>query len=177
MEINIKANVDDALRENSANKRRVVQAAVRSLNRTADQVRGAGVKAMAEELNLKQKTVRDKMRVVRAKRETLLAIVIATGKPIGMINFRARQTAAGVTAMLFKKRKLYKGAFISTMPGGHVGVFRRRSKKRLPIREMWGPSIPATMAQKHIYSALEKVVDVRWPINFAADLKYYLNRK
>jgi len=79
------------------------------------------------------------------------------------------------------------------MPGGHVGVFRQRdsnagyikkrvygnrkpSKHSLKIREMWGPGIPGTMAQDHIYKALENIARTRWPINFEADLKYYLNK-
>jgi hypothetical protein len=176
MQINIKADVSQALRENEKNKRRVIQAAVRSLNRTADQVRSAGTKSIAEELGVKQKVVRDGLRVIRAKNSTLTAIVVASGKPLGLISFKARQTAAGVTAVIGGKRQLFKGAFIGIMPGGHRGVFRRRTNKRLPIREMYGGSIPSTMAGRVIYTALERVVDVRWPINFAADLRYYLSR-
>lgn len=176
MQINIKADVDATLRTLRADRAKVLQAAVRSLNRTADQVRGTGVKSIAAAMGIKQKTVRDGLRVIRARRSTLTSIVVATGKAIGLIHFRARQTRAGVMATVGGKRRLFKGAFISTMPGGHIGVFRRRTDKRLPIREMWGPSIPGTMAEDHIYKSLERVVDIRWPINFAADLKYYLNR-
>lgn len=177
MEINIKADVAETLRELSHKKRQVIQAAVRSLNRTADQVRTAAVKSVAGEMGIKSKTVRERLRVIRAKRDTLTAIVVGTGRQIGLVDFRARQTPAGVTVSVGGKRKLYKGAFLTTMPGGHRGVFRRRTKNRLPIREMWGPSIPGTMAQDHIYNALEKLAAVRWRVNFAADLKYYLNRK
>ena len=188
MQINIKADVSQALRENEANRKRVLQAAVRSLNRTADQVRTAGVKSISAELGTKQKTVREQLRVIRATRSKLASIVVGTGKAIGLIHFHARQTAAGVVVTLYGKKKLFKGAFIQTMPGGHRGIFRRRhgtgwskgrprtSSPNLPIREMWGPGVPGTMASKHIFEALEKHARTRWPINFAADLKYYLNK-
>lgn len=177
MQINIKADVDATLRALSDQKAAVVKATTRALNRTADQVRTVAVKRIAGELGIKQKIVRDGIRVIRAKSRTLTAIVVATGRPLGLIHFRARQTAAGVVVTLGGKRKLYKGAFIGVMPGGHRGVFRRSTDKRLPIRELWGLSIPGTMGQKHIYSALERTVSIRWPINFAADLKFYTNRK
>jgi len=193
MQISIKADVDQTLRDLSGERVNVLKAAVRSLNRTADQVRTAGVRSIAQEMGLKQKVVRDGLRVVRANRRTLTSIVVATGQAIGLINFRAHKMGAGVLVTIRGERTLFKGAFIATMPGGHRGVFRRRNfsdgfiKKRIfgnrkanlhsvKIRELWGPSIPDTMAQTNIYKALERVVDVRWPINFAADLKYYLNR-
>lgn len=176
MQITVKADVNATLRALKDKRGRVLQAAVRSLNRTADQVRSAGVKSISAELGIKQKTVRDGLRVVRARRATLTSIVIGTGKQIGLINFRARQTKAGVVVILGGKKKLFKGAFIGIMPGGHRGVFRRRTSRRLPIREMWGPGIPGTMAQDHIYKALENIARTRWPINFEADLKYYLNK-
>lgn len=36
------------------------------------------------------------------------------------------------------KRTIVRGAFVATMRSGHVGVFRRQSLSRLPIRELLG---------------------------------------
>jgi hypothetical protein len=36
------------------------------------------------------------------------------------------------------KRTLVKGAFVATMKSGHVGIFRREGKARLPIKELRG---------------------------------------
>jgi hypothetical protein len=36
------------------------------------------------------------------------------------------------------KRALLKGAFVATMKSGHVGIFRREGKARLPIEELRG---------------------------------------
>jgi hypothetical protein len=176
MRIEVKADVAQALRANRNKQRAVNRAAVRALNRTADQVRSAGAKSIAQELGLKQKTVRERLRVIRARRGDLRSVVVATGEQLGLIHFKARQVAAGVTVMLRGKRELKKGAFIATMPGGHRGVFRRRTRKRLPIREMWGPGIPFTMAEQHIFSALERLARKRWAVNFASDLRFYLGR-
>lgn len=46
---------------------------------------------------------------------------------------KVRQTKAG-------GRKLIKGAFIRTMSSGHTGVYRRTTKRSLPIKELYGPS-------------------------------------
>lgn len=49
------------------------------------------------------------------------------GGRIPLIAFKAKQTRAGVTAQIRKgePRRLYPGAFITTLKSGHRGVFRR----------------------------------------------------
>jgi hypothetical protein len=38
-------------------------------------------------------------------------------------------------------------AFIATMASGHTGVFARKTKKRLPIQELFGPSLGRVFAK------------------------------
>lgn len=38
-------------------------------------------------------------------------------------------------------KELVKSAFIAVMPSGHRGVFKRVKKARLPIKELYGPSL------------------------------------
>lgn len=57
--------------------------------------------------------------------------------------FGARQTKAGVTYRISKKRskKTIKGAFGPKIPRLGGNVYSRTSKKRLPIRKLYGPSV------------------------------------
>jgi hypothetical protein len=65
--------------------------------------------------------------------------VKASGDPVPLIAYPARQTRKGVSVEVNRgKRTLIKGAFIATMKNGHRGVFQRKGKARLPIRELLG---------------------------------------
>ncbi len=58
-----------------------------------------------------------------------------TGKQVPLGKYPARQTKKGVSVLVNKgQRKLIKGAFIAKMKSGHVGVFVREGKARLPIQ-------------------------------------------
>lgn len=56
-----------------------------------------------------------------------------------------------------------KHAFYAVMPNGHVGIFERAGRGRLPIKEMSGVAIPQLFTQKDIKkAALERGLEVYW---------------
>jgi hypothetical protein len=62
-----------------------------------------------------------------------------SGEPVPLVAYPHRQTKKGVSVEVNRgKRTLVKGAFVATMRSGHKGVFKRRGKERLPIRELLG---------------------------------------
>lgn len=62
-----------------------------------------------------------------------------SGEPVPLVAYPMRQTKKGVTVEVNRgKRTLVKGSFVATMASGHKGVFQRRGKARLPIRELFG---------------------------------------
>lgn len=62
-----------------------------------------------------------------------------SGERVPLIAYPHRQTKKGVSVEVNRgKRTLIKGAFIATMKSGHEGVFQRRGKGRLPIKELTG---------------------------------------
>lgn len=59
----------------------------------------------------------------------------AWGKEVPLGKYPSRQTRRGVSIMVNRgQRKLIRGAFIARMKSGHVGVFMREGKSRLPIK-------------------------------------------
>jgi hypothetical protein len=65
--------------------------------------------------------------------------VDVSGKPVPLYAYPHRQTKKGVSVQVNRgKRTLLAGAFVATMRSGHVGIFRRRGKERLPIEELRG---------------------------------------
>jgi len=124
----------------------------RALNKTATTVRSKTVKAAAAETGVKQKTLRRNTFIRRARFRNLVAVVILKQTRIPAVELSARQTRRGVTIRTGKgRREVLRHAFITTMPTGHRGVFRRLGQTRLPIKEWWA---------KGFLTALEPVLPV-----------------
>lgn len=130
-------------------RERAPQAEVRALNRAAVSVRTLLVKNIAADTGLKSGTVRERISITNATESSKVARVSVSGKRIPLIDFGARGPepsrgrGRGVTARNPGGAGRYPHAFIATVgTGGHRGVFERRTRKRLPIRELFGPSLP-----------------------------------
>lgn len=113
----------------------------RGLNRTATSARTEISRSLSKRIGLKIKDVRDKLSLQRASYSNWRSAVRISGKKIGLIKFRVRQTKKGVTYKHGRKRVLVRHAFIATMKTGHRGVFLRKGIERLPIKEIRGPSL------------------------------------
>src|SRR5262245_2038976 len=107
---------------------------------------------------------------------------MAKGGRIPLIEFRAREVRQGTTYTLQGGRGLAASAFIATMRSGHTGVFRRRRTQgpvpihhqrgrrqasagfpmagRLPISELYGPSLVHIMRAKGLALILPQIDDV-----------------
>lgn len=138
------------------------KAAGGALNDVAKTVRSRITKRIAKTIALKQKDIRNNIRLSkRGDHITLDRRVRVVGGRKPLIKFGAKQKRRGVSYRIEKggKRTTLPGVFLAEMPvggktgqaldfirtgqSGHVGVFKRRGKSRLPISELDGPSIPA----------------------------------
>jgi hypothetical protein len=137
----------------------VTRAAVRALNKAATNVRAESVRIVRERRALPAKTIRDGFSIRRASPATLTSVVTATGRPVPLRDYQARATKKGVTARVVRtgprKRISHKGnkAFLIKKLGDHV--FARETSKRLPIKKLYGPSIPTALASEAISRAIE----------------------
>jgi hypothetical protein len=105
-------------------------------------------------------------------------VVTASGKPIPLIEYDARQTKAGVSVKVMGGRKLIKGAFIAQRMNGVSGVFiedkaavkivvrRAKQYKRgskggwhaFPCRKLYGPSVGGIYANDRIQAAMRVII-------------------
>lgn len=153
-------------------------ALVRSLNKMGSQVVTAGSREIRKAgYSLKASDIKKALKLTRATQSSLAATVTASGRPIPLIKYGARQTARGVSVSVLNGRKVIPGAFIATMPTGHTGVFvlqpggkHKKVKKagksswhQLPIRELFGPAIPDAMANAGVRDAIESLVADKFP--------------
>jgi hypothetical protein len=176
--INVKSNAQSVVLELLGAAREMPDAVVRALNKTVDQVKVAAAREVRKAgYGLKVGDVKKALRVIRATRGNLRASVVASGRPVPLMQYGARATSKGVSVNVLNGRKLIAGAYIARMPSGHVGVFVREQTTRhkkvrkdgrsswhaLPIRELFGPSVPDGMANKVVEQALLRLIEEKYP--------------
>ena len=75
-----------------------------------------------------------------------------------------------------KKQRVSDGAFVQKMPSGHIGVFKRQSEKRLPIKELIGPSVAGLfMANENIHDTVWNTVFETFEKRVLPELNFALN--
>lgn len=144
-------------------------AIARGINRTAASERTAMARAIAADMGVKVSTARDAIKVEKASASTMEGRVVARGKRLPLIVFKARGPLPtrgrgnGVTYNIRGHRKTIQQAFLATTTvqsdgtgGEHRGVFIRASQlariskggwgKNLPIKQLYGPSIARVFA-------------------------------
>ena len=135
--------------------RRAPIALARALNRTVASERTAMARDVATDMGIKVGRAREAIKVEKATSARLAARVVSRGKKIPLIDFKARGPypsrgrGAGVQYTMQGQRKTWRSSFIATVTRagedgqhtGHKGVFFRRGKSRLPIKQAYGPSI------------------------------------
>ncbi len=130
-------------------KRRFPTVVMRAMNRAATSARADMSRQIASDTGLKVGDVRDQIRLELATTSRLVARLTARGRRVPLIDFKARGPepsrgrGRGVSVKLpgSKSGGRYPHAFIATMRSGHRGVFKRVGTKRLPIVELFGPSL------------------------------------
>lgn len=127
--------------------KRAPVALARALNRTAASERTAMARAVSQDMGIKVGAARTAIKVEKATRGSLASRVIARGKRLPLIEFKARAPypsrgrGAGVRYVMQGQRKTWRGSFIAIVGAGHKGVFFRVGQARLPIKQAYGPSI------------------------------------
>lgn len=122
----------------------------RSINFGAKQGQKTGVDEMAKKANLTKKTIREHTKVYPTSISALSAKVVLKGEPISLIEYKARQTAKGVSFRIWKGQPLerYRHAFIWTLiKERYTGVFEPnvdspRFNGFGPYRRKSGPGVP-----------------------------------
>lgn len=134
---------------------KVQRAFVRAAKRSIDSGRSVMAKLIAADTGLTQKVVREALSMRYPSMADPVASMRARTKRIPLIDFKARgpQPSRGRGAGVTYRnpgggRGLIANAFIAVTRaqadgsgGSHLGVFKRTGKKRLPIKQLYGPSI------------------------------------
>lgn len=113
----------------------------RALNRTATSARTQVARQLSQRTGLGVSAVRKQIKMSKASYSNWRSTILISSKRMPLIEFKAKQTRKGVTYRREGSRILIRHAFLTTMPSGHRGVFKRKTSARLPIAELKGPSL------------------------------------
>ncbi|WP_233872455.1 phage tail protein [Paraburkholderia adhaesiva] len=169
----------------SLNPKELARATARAVNKTATQARTSASRDVRKQgYNLRASTIRKALALRRANPAKPAATLRATGRPVPLIDYGARQTKNGVSVRVKNGRTVLRHAFIATMESGHKGVFERVSKTAhrrvskngktywsgLPIRELFGPSIPDALANSTVEKAMTRLLETKFPAILAHEI-------
>lgn len=174
MQISIRSNVKQVTRGLTRVQRKVIPGAtVTALNKVRKEAATAAVKVLAKDMGLAQNKIKPAVSETKASLNDPVASIGFSGRALNLIRFNARQVKKGVSAKAWGKTRTYKGAFIAN--SGRT-VFTRTTKKRLPIKPLYGPSIPKTFVEGTADKALADKVRDRFPILFKTAIKFMLSK-
>ncbi len=141
----------------------IERAMASAINRAAQSGRTEAVKKVRERYIVKASTVREPLKIERASSSSPIATLRAAGSVIPLSKFKIRPSKptpgklTPVSATVIKgKGGTISKAFVARMPAGHVGVYRRKGRPRLPIMELYGPSAPQMIGNEEVMRALEE---------------------
>jgi len=121
----------------------------RAINRAADTAKTEAAKTVRRTYYISHKDVLSTMRIYRATPNDMQAAVVSKGQVVPLAKFRMtpkkpdpRRKKPIVARVMRGSGGPIKHAFVARMKSGHVGVFWRVGKKRLPLEQRFGPSVP-----------------------------------
>jgi len=171
--LDIQSDVDRMVKQMGADTRQVPKALNSTINKVATTIRKEGVRQLSKETGIKQKDIRRDVVMRKSNFQTLTARIRATGGFTNLIRFGARLTKRGVSAAPWKKRRIFKGAFIANK--GRT-VFRRKGRGRLPIEPVYGPSLPREFLRDKIIRLFNTVGLRRFREVFFRELKFRIGK-
>lgn len=150
--MNLTVNLDERLLRDVQEQlgsfsKKAPNAIANALNRAVTNVSSNISKEVRKEYNIKASDIKITISKTKASKSNLSAIVRSNGNLIPLDRFKVsprtvqpkRKTPIQIAV---KKNGLKQavGAFVADING--IKVFKRESKKRLPINRLFGPSIP-----------------------------------
>lgn len=141
------------------------KALARAVNRTTTMTRTQVIQATVKQSSIPRRIVAGSMDTRQVKPGgggALQGMIIASGSPVPLKEFNAKQFGYGVKAKVWGKQMRFPGTFIwagHRNSGKYVGaghVFARLTSKSLPIEKQLGPSVPEEVVKDQSKAAFER---------------------
>ncbi len=176
MEVKVNSNFKKALRDIGNVPRKYVQKAmVTALNKVGAEVFTQAKRELRDATGLKAGVVAKKIQKDKARRNDNTYSIFIKSRYKNVIEFGARQTKKGVTAKVWGKRRIYRGAFIgSGRNSGKQLVFKKRTDNPKKIRALHGASLPREFYRQDMEKIFNKKIKNRFPILFKRAVEFHM---
>lgn len=163
------------------------KAFARAINRVTKTVESRVVRAVAKQSSIKVAVIRRSIKTQLVSPNirhghALEGKVIATGRPIPLKDFGAKQFSWGVRARVWGRVQRFPGTFIfsgtyrSGKPVGSGHVFHRLTRDSNPIEVMYGPSVPEEMIRDESARVFHQTVGSMLPARISHEIQRLLPR-
>ena len=176
MEIKIKNTIKQAVRNvQKVHKKYVPKAMVTALNKMGKEVMTQAKRELKDATGLKAGTVAKKIQKDKARRNDNTYSIFIKSRYLNVIEFGARQTKRGVSAKVWGKRKIYKGAFIGGgRNSGKRLVFKKLKDNPKRVEALHGASLPREFHRQDMEKIFKKKIKTRFPILFKRAVEFHL---
>ena len=176
MEIKIKNTIKQAVRNvQKVSKKYVPKAMVTALNKVGAEVVTQAKRELKDATGLKAGTVAKKIQKDKARRNDNTYSIFIKSRYLNVIEFGARQTKRGVSAKVWGKRKIYRGAFIGGgRNSGKRLVFKKLKDDPKRIEALHGASLPREFHRQDMEKIFKKKIKTRFPILFKRALEFHM---
>lgn len=134
-----------------------------AINRGISRVKTGAIRRVKEIYTVQSGAFNEatRIRVNKASTGNLVGFVSFAGYKIPLYKFKVTPTAPGVkkqvrAAVMKGGGTPFEDAFIAQMRSGHIGVFERETRKRLPIEEKMGLSAAQMVGNEKVIETLEE---------------------
>jgi len=157
------------------------RAMANAINRAAETARTEAARKVRETYYVRHQDVIQTIKIYKATPSDLHAIVISRGHLFPLTKFRVtpRQPQPRRKRPIVVRVKRGAGgtvekAFVARMPSGHLGVFHRAGKPRLPIIERFGPSVPQMLESEDVRRWVEEKAAERLDDRLEHEIRRFL---
>lgn len=156
-------------------ERIVDQAHAAAANKTMTTARTDIRKVVSRETSAPSKLLTKRFRLHRANRNKPEARLFIGTVPIRAVDMGAKVLKRGVSFRSGGSRVKATSAFYATMKSGHIGIFQREGRKRLPIKELTVPVHASARRAADAFIA-NRAADVNEK-NFRHELQFRIRRE
>ena len=176
MDITVKNTIKQAMKNvKFVHQQYIPKALVTALNKVGAEVATQAKRELKDATGLKVGVVAKGLKKNKARRGDETYTINIKSRYKNVIEFGARQTKKGVSAKVWGKRRIYKGAFMgSGRNSGKQLVFGKSKRKKNKLKALHGASLPREFHREDMAKIFNKKIKTRFPILFKRALEFHL---
>lgn len=161
-------------------------ATLSALNRTLDFTTTKTVKEVTNEYTVKNKTVKQTIKKVKAKGSSLYAYISSTGPTISLAKFqhtpRKYNKKSKDVKVKIKKAGGYKvintnpKAFVQQIYGGEAEIYMRKGSERFPVIKLKSLSVPQMISNEKIIKSVQDAASKKLQERINHEIEWRLNK-